>query len=238
MAEKIYYKDSYAKEFDATVVSASGRELELDRTAFYPGGGGQLCDTGTVSWHDGEAKVLETRKAEGDRIIHALDSDTPLQPGDAVHGRIDWDRRYGLMRHHTALHVIDAIAVRKYSGRITGNQIYPDRARMDLDVPDLDRQKAQEMIGEAQAAIDRSLNVTVRVLPMDEADRILDLARTKPGQELMKRLKEARVVDIEGLDMQLDGGTHVANTREIGRMELTGYESRGTHNKRVEIRLV
>lgn len=238
MSEKLYSTDSYVKEFEATVVAANGKEIELDRTAFYPGGGGQLCDIGIISANSNRLNVVETKKGEGGAVIHVLDTEASLPVGTKVHGEIEWKRRYGLMRHHTALHVIDAIVEIRYAGKVTGSQIYPDRARMDFDIPGLDRPKAEAIMKEAQEAINKKLKITVKILSMDEANKIPNLVRTEPGRELMKKLTEARVVDIEGLDVQLDGGTHVANTEEIGTIELIGYESRGAHNKRVEIRLV
>jgi misacylated tRNA(Ala) deacylase len=235
--ERIYNTDFYVKDFDAIVTAVDGKEIELDRTAFYPGGGGQQCDVGTLAFGGRQISIMETRKGDCGRILHVSDSDSGLSAGEKVHCSIDWSRRYGMMRHHTALHVIDGIVEKSYGGLMTGSQIYPDRARMDLDIPNLDRTKAEEIVREAQKVIDQDHKVVMKVLTMEEARKIDGLARTRPGIELMKKLTEARVVEIEGFDMQLDGGTHVANTSEIGRIEFAGYESRGSHNKRVEIRL-
>ena len=231
MVEKLFWKDQYMKVFNATVVASEGG-IELDRTAFYPTGGGQPCDIGTLSLGGDRINVVEVKK-DGDRIIHLTEKDISITPGTAVVGEIDWGRRYAHMRYHTLLHIVDGVVEKYYGGKVTGGQIYQDRARMDFDIPMMDRQKADEIAAKAQEVIDEKRTVAQKFLSVDEAAAIPNLSRTLPGNELLKKLDSIRVIDIEGFDMQLDGGTHVANTSEIGKIRLDSYESRGAHNKRV-----
>ena len=234
MTEKIYLTDSYAREIDAVVASVNGQEVELDRTVFYPTGGGQPCDTGTLSFAGRSAKVTDVRK-DGAKVVHALDDAAGIAEGMVVHCAIDWEKRYMHMRLHTALHIIDGIVEKKYAGKITGGQIYDDRARMDFDVPGLDKAKAQEIIGDSQKIVDGGHKVTAKILTKEEAASIQNIARTAPGEELLNKLDSVRIIDIEGFDFQLDGGTHVAQSKEVGSISITKYENKGSHNKRIEI---
>ncbi len=236
MTEKIYLVDSYAKEADAVVVAVTGNEVELDRTVFYPTGGGQPSDTGTLLFGSSSAAVTDVRK-DGERVIHTVDSASGLSEGMAVHCSIDWNRRYMHMRLHTALHIIDGVVEKKYSGRITGGQIYDDRARMDFDVPGLDKQKAQEIIDDSQKVVDEDHAVSAKSMTKEEAAKVEGIARTAPGEELLEKLDTVRIIDIEGFDFQLDGGTHVAHTKEVGAIRIIKYENKGAHNKRIEIAL-
>ncbi len=236
MTEKIYNTDSYAREIDAVVTAVSGNEVELDRTIFYPTGGGQPCDTGQMSAAGKTFAVIATRK-DGDRVVHTLDSAEGLVLGAAVSCSIDWEKRYMHMRLHTALHIIDGVVEKKYSGRITGGQIYDDRARMDFDVPGLDKATVQTIIDDSQKVIDEDHAVVVKFLTKEEAAKVEGIARTAPGEELLEKLDTVRIIDIEGFDFQLDGGTHVARTKEVGRLKIIKYENKGSHNKRIEIAL-
>ena len=235
MTEKVYLRDSYARELDAKVTFAEGSNILLDRTVFYPTGGGQPCDTGIIKNGATEFKVVEVKK-DGDNVVHVVDGDeSSLNIGDSVKCVIDWDKRYMHMRLHTALHIIDGVVEKLYQGKITGGQIYDDRARMDFDVPGLDKNKMLEIIGAAQKIVDENHNVTAKILTKEEASSIPNLARTAPGEDLLSKLTEVRIIDIEGFDFQLDGGTHVAHTGEVGKLEMLKYENKGSHNKRVEI---
>lgn len=236
MIEKIYLSDSYAKEFDSTINTISGTAVTLDRTAFFPGGGGQPFDTGVLASEGGTYKVVGMKK-EGDSILHILDRVAGLPQGAKVHGTIDWEKRYMYMRLHTALHIIDGIVEKGYQGSITGGQIYDDRARMDFDIPGMDRQMVEAIIAGAQKVVDSGYKVYPKVFTREEALKMENLSRTEPGRELMQRLDEVRVIVIEGFDMQMDGGTHVSNTGEVGKMTLFKYENKGSHNKRIEIKL-
>lgn len=234
MTEKLYWKDMYAKEFEAKVVSSKGNELILDRTLFYPTGGGQPNDTGKIIYNGAEYNVIDVRQ-DGD-IVHVLDKEINAKEGDTLKGIIDWERRYKLMRYHTAIHLLDAVIEKNYgAGMLTGGQIYEDRARIDIDMPDLNREKAEQILEEANKVASEGHDVIARFIPKEEALKIERLARTETGKELIKNLDEVRVVEIKDLDMQADGGTHVKNTKEIGTIKLSKFENKGKHNKRVEI---
>ena len=235
MTEKLYLTDSYVKEFEAKVIGIEGNSVLLDRTAFFPAGGGQLCDTGILESGGTSYKVVETCKC-GDDVVHKLERADGLKVGDHVNGTIDWKRRYALMRLHTALHVMDAVVAKNYSnGQITGGQIYEHRARIDFDMEGVSRELVEKIIAESQKIADECHPVRIRFLSREEATKMEGLARTAPGAELLKKLEIVRVVDIGDYDFQLDGGTHVANTKEIGRIKLIGYENKGARRKRIEI---
>lgn len=236
MTEKLYLEDSYVRQLDAVVTSVNGKDIELNRTIFYPAGGGQPCDTGAISLAERSSAVINVRK-DGDRVIHTVDDASWISEGMEVQCALDWEKRYIHMRLHTALHIIDGIVEKRYSGRITGGQIYDDRARMDFDVPGLDRTQAQSIIEDAQKVVDENHKVTVKFLTKEEAAAVPNIARTRPGEELLGKLDKVRIIDIEGFDFQLDGGTHVAQTMEVGKISITKYENKGSHNKRIEIGL-
>ncbi|MDE1865637.1 MAG: alanyl-tRNA editing protein [Candidatus Micrarchaeota archaeon] len=235
MTEKLYLTDSYVKEFEAKVTAIEDNLVQLDRTAFFPTGGGQLCDTGILEASGREYKVVETAKT-GDEVLHKLESAEGLKIGDSVKGKIDWSRRYALMRLHTALHVMDAVVVKNHSnGQITGGQIYEHKARIDFDMEGVSKGLVEKIVAESQKIVDEGHPVRVRFLSKDEAAKVPGLARTAPGAELLKKLDIVRVVDIGEHDFQLDGGTHVGDTKEIGRIKLIGYENKGSRRKRIEI---
>jgi len=236
MVEKLYLSDSYLKEFDATVTSISGNNVELDRTAMYPTGGGQPCDTGVIKAGEKTYEVIEVKNSDNG-IIHVLGRQPEFSVGTKVHCSINWQRRYAHMRYHTAVHIIGGIITKKYGGMYTGGQIYEDRARDDYDMPSLNRETAAKIIEEAQAVADEGHRVLVKMLSKEEAMKIESIARTAPGEELLKTLSTVRVIEIEGFDAQMDGGTHVSNTKEVGKMVLTGFENKGSHRKRIEIKL-
>ncbi|MGI0100726.1 MAG: alanyl-tRNA editing protein [Candidatus Micrarchaeaceae archaeon] len=236
MTKKIYWTDAYRKELNSIIVSKSQNVIELDETIFYPTGGGQPCDTGTISLDDESHDVVETKKS-GETVLHVLEAEPDFKEGDVVHSMIDWEKRYAHMRYHTATHIVGGIATGRYGAMFTGGQIYADRSRFDFDMQKLDRKLAEEMVVESQRVINQNLDVVARVLTREEAMNIPNIARTAPGQELMGRLTSFRVVEITGFDMQLDGGTHVSNTREIGQLELSSFENKGSRRKRMEIRL-
>jgi misacylated tRNA(Ala) deacylase len=236
MTEKLYLNDSYVREFEAKVISVNQDTVELDRTAFFPTGGGQLCDIGTLaSFNMKSYKVIEVKKL-GDSVLHILENSEGLGVGSTVKGIIDWNRRYALMRLHTALHVMDAVVVKNYSnGQITGGQIYEHKARIDFDMEGVSKELVEKIIAETQKIVDEGHPIKIRNLTKEEAAKVPGLARTVPGAELLKRLEVVRVVDIGEIDFQLDGGTHVANTKEIGKIKLIGYENKGSKRKRIEI---
>lgn len=229
----LYASDAYVRSFDATVMEVTPEgAVILDRTAFYPTGGGQPHDTGALSWENGSCGVVEVRKS-GDQVVHRVEGTAPTT-GTSVKGAIDWDRRYALMRHHTALHSMSGVIYQLFGSTVTGGQMYPDRARMDFQLPDLSQERLQQIEVRTNELLVEGHPVSIRFLPRAEAFEIPDLIRTKvnllpPGIEVI------RVVNIEGIDQQADGGTHVANTREVGRVRIAGSENKGKGNKRIEI---
>ena len=295
MTELLYQTDSYLREFDATVVAvdaAAGR-VALDRTAFYPGGGGQPCDLGTLTFADQTVQVTQVKK-EGDLVWHylaampsslgdltppppSLGDLTPRPPslggkgeenspplvgeglgersvgeglgersvgegpgersagvGLRVHGALDWPRRYALMRTHTALHILCGVVWRDYGALVTGGNMDPLQGRMDFEFATLRGELVGEIEAKCNAEIAAARDVRVKILPREEAFRIPDLIRTKINL-LPPGIQEVRTVEIVGLDLQADGGTHVANTREVGRIRVTDYKSKGAINKRIYI---
>lgn len=235
MTEKLYWKDQNIAEFEAKVVSVSENTVTLDRTAFYPRGGGQPCDTGMLASNERTFPVSSVEKS-GDDVIHTLSSEPMPELGEVVVGKIDWNRRYSHMRYHTAIHVLDGIVTQRHGseGMLTGGQIYEDRARIDFDMPDLTKEKIQELIAEANSVISSGLRVYAKVISSHEAMKMPNISRTLPGRELLEKLESIRIVVIDGLDEQADGGTHVSNTREVGRLVFRKLENKGKRNKRVE----
>ncbi|HEX5613689.1 MAG TPA: alanyl-tRNA editing protein [Acidimicrobiia bacterium] len=230
MTELLYLRDAYLREFDATVVAVDGDRVALDRTAFYPTGGGQPHDTGRL----GDAVVTSVRK-EGEHVWHTLDGAAP-EVGSLVHGVIEWDRRHRLMRTHTAMHVLCGVIWNEWGNAVTGGNMEPLEARMDFEfdpLPDGFAARVQELVN-AEIAADRPIEVSF--LPRDTALADADLIRTKVNL-IPESVAEIRVVDIVGLDKQADGGTHVGSTGEIGRFEVVKTESKGKGNKRIRVRV-
>ncbi len=230
----LYMTDSYLREFEATVVAVDEEQnrVALDRTAFYPGGGGQPHDLGELVVGGAVLPVRKVKK-EGDVVWHWVEGALP-EVGARVQGRIDWDRRYLLMRTHTALHILSAVVYRDYGAKVTGGNMEPGRARMDFEFENLTKDLVQEIEEKVNAEVAAARPVSVRILPREEAFQIPDLIRTKINL-LPPHITEVRVVEIEGLDLQADGGTHVANTREVGRVRIPEYKSKGRINKRIYI---
>lgn len=232
--ELLFATDAYLRSFDASVVELTTEgAVILDRTAFYPTGGGQPHDLGSLSWDGGSANVHEVRKA-GNQVIHKLDCASPPGIGTRVHGEIDWRRRYALMRHHTALHSMSGVIYQLYGATVTGGQMYTDRARMDFQLPDLSQERLRRIEERTNQLLAEGHAVSIQFLPREEAFQIPDLIRTKVNL-LPQGIETIRIVTIEGIDQQADGGTHVANTREVGRVRITGSENKGKGNKRLEI---
>jgi misacylated tRNA(Ala) deacylase len=247
MTDSICYRDAYARSCEAAVVAAEpgadGFEVTLDRTVFYPGGGGQPADTGTLLALDavwgGQRWQVSTARKAGHDIVHVLAGTGPgeaPEPGTLVRVDIDWERRYLLMRTHTALHALCGVVWRDFGAQVTGGNMEPGGGRMDFEF----ERMSGELVGEIEARVNAELaaarEIHVRVLARDEAFAIPDLIRTKINL-LPAGIREVRTVEIVGLDLQADGGTHVANTREVGRIRVTGYESKGRINKRIRIEL-
>jgi misacylated tRNA(Ala) deacylase len=237
----LYLRDSYLRSFEATVtaVDPTTGAVTLDQTAFYPGGGGQPHDTGTLMRPgDGAAWRVTAVRKDGAVVRHALEPahDLPA-PGDRVRGEIDWSTRYRLMRTHTALHVLCGVVYRDYGALVTGGNMALDRARMDFELEDLSPARVAAIERRANEEIASGRDVMIRSLPREETFQIPDLIRTKINL-LPEGIREVRTVEIVGLDLQADGGTHVANTREVGGIKVVGTRSKGKSNKRLEIVLV
>ena len=238
MTEMLYQTDSYIQEFDAqvTAIDVEHRAVLLDRTAFYPGGGGQPADSGTLT--TGAEVYPVTRAKKGSQgVWHLLDGDQPLPAvGTAVHGKIDWEHRYQLMRTHSALHILCGVVFRDYGAQVTGGDMEPLKGRMDFEFENL----SKELVGVIEESVNREVqaarDVHVRILPREEAFSIPDLIRTKINL-LPPDIQEIRTVELEGLDLQADGGTHVANSREVGRIRVVDYKSKGKINKRIYIEM-
>ena len=232
MTEALYHQDSYLKEFQATVTEVIDTDVVLDRSGFYPSGGGQPCDVGLLRTADAEYRVTRISRKEG-KIVHELDG-TPPPVDTQVTRVIDREQRHKLMRTHTALHILCGIVWRDYGTLVTGGNMQPLQARMDFELEHMTTEFAKEMEEKANQEVASARPVTARLLPREEAMQIPDLIRTKINL-LPPAIQEVRVVDIQGLDLQADGGTHVANTREVGTIRVVGHESKGRINKRLRI---
>lgn len=233
MTELLAQSDAYIKDFEATITSVSGDSVALDRTAFYPRGGGQPSDTGVLQAGPDEYRVLEVKK-QGGEVWHKLDRAPAMAVGTAVHGTIDWERRHKLMRTHTALHILCGVIFRDYGVSVTGGDMEPLTARMDFELEHMSADFAGQVEQKVNAEIAAAREIRVQVLPREKAFQIPDLIRTKINL-LPPDIQEVRTVEIVGLDLQADGGTHVANTREVGRIKVVGHESKGKINKRLRI---
>ncbi len=238
MAELLYQTDSYLQEFEAKITSVllPERAVVLDRTAFYPGGGGQPCDFGTLTVN-GVTYPVEKVKKQGDEVLHFLGGDASLPAvGSASHGTLDWARRYELMRTHTALHVLCGTVFRDYGALVTGGDMEPLKGRMDFEFATMRGELVREIEAAVNAEVAKSREIRVRILPREEAFQIPDLIRTKINL-LPEGIMQVRTVEIVGLDLQADGGTHVHNTSEVGTIHVADYKSKGAINKRIYIEI-
>jgi misacylated tRNA(Ala) deacylase len=232
MTDALYHTDAYLKEFDATVTAVDGSKVALDRTAFYPGGGGQPNDVGTLSSGDQTWTVIKVNK-QGADVWHEL-AGTPPAVGSPVHGAIDWDRRYRLMRTHTAMHILCGVIFRDYGASVTGGNMEPLKGRMDFEFETMRQELVREIEERINVEVAKARPTHVKILPREAAFQIPDLIRTKINL-LPEGITEIRTIEIEGLDLQADGGTHVANTAEVGHIRVTDYKSKGKINKRIEV---
>jgi len=234
LSELIFQTDAYLREFEATVEAVEGEEFSLDRTAFYPGGGGQPSDLGFVSREGVRSRVVGVRKGGGE-VWHKVES-VKLNSGDRIRAELDWERRYTLMRTHTAMHILCGVVWRDYAASVTGGNMEPGRGRMDFEFERMQRELVEEIQAKINLEVEAARDLRVAILPREEAFRIPDLIRTKINL-LPPGIAQVRVVEIIGLDLQADGGTHVANTREVGPIKVVDYKSKGAINKRLVIEL-
>lgn len=238
MTELLYQTDAELREFEARVLSvdADARSVVLDRTAFYPGGGGQPCDFGVLQVDDREFPVEKVKK-QGDDVLHLLAGAEPLPAaGESARGTLDWARRHQLMRTHTALHVLCGVVFRDYGALVTGGDMEPLKGRMDFEFERMRGELVREIENAVNQEIAAGREVRVKILPRDEAFQIPDLIRTKINL-LPAGITQVRTVEIVGLDLQADGGTHVGNTSHVGKVRVADYKSKGAINKRIYIEI-
>ena len=243
VAGQLCYTDAYLRSIEARVLAVDDGEegplVVLDRTVFYPGGGGQPPDRGLLlRASDGSSWVVRVARKHGGDIVHELEpaESGPPAVDDVVSVDLDWERRHALMRTHTALHALCGVVWRDYGALVTGGNMEPGAGRMDFEFERMSGDLVDEIEATVNAELAAAHDVRVNVLPRDEAFAIPDLIRTKVNL-LPPGIEEIRTIEIVGLDLQADGGTHVANTREVGRIRVTGYESKGRINKRIRIAL-
>lgn len=234
MTGLLYLEDAYLRSFEAAVVDHQDGAAILDSTAFYPGGGGQPCDIGTISSGDKTWEVSRVKRIHG-VVGHFVDGELP-DVGTFVTGVIDWEYRYRLMRTHTAMHVLCGVIWRDYQASVTGGNMQPLKGRMDFEFETMRRELVDEIERAVNLEVAAARDVSSQILPREEAFQIPDLIRTKINL-LPAGIQEVRTVEISGLDLQADGGTHVANTREVGRISITDYKSKGKINKRIYVAL-
>jgi len=226
MTRKLFWEDMYAREFDAKVESVDGTRVVLDQTAFNPRGGGLVSDVGTLEG----LKVSEVVK-EGEGIFHVLESPPGFGPGASVHGVLDWDRRFRIMRMHTSAHILSSVVNRETGALITGNQISPDESRVDFNLEDFDKGKMSYYIDKVNEAIGRGLEVKTFFMKREEA--LANPGFVKLANAMPPSLEMLRIVEIGDVDTQADGGVHVKNTVEIGKVVGLKTENKGKNNRRL-----
>jgi len=232
----LYHENSFTYECSAKVVAVDGDEIALDATVFFPGGGGQMPDRGTITWDNRqqEASVIALNKRD-DVVWHTLDR-LPPPIGTEIVGTIDWEFRYQMMRTHTALHILCGTIWKEFGVQVTGGQMYPDKARMDFAMENLKKERIAYIEEKVNEAVEADYPIRVYTLPSDKAFAIPDLIRTKINL-LPPGIEDVRIVEIVGLDLQADGGTHVNHTKEVRGIKIIKTENKGKINKRIEIKL-
>ncbi|MBC7091491.1 MAG: alanyl-tRNA editing protein [Nitrososphaeria archaeon] len=229
MTNLLYMDDSYMKEFEAKVLEIFGEEVVLDQTAFYPRGGGLPEDTGVIVKGQ-ETYLVDRVRKEVDKVFHHVCS-TGLHVGDMVRGVIDWERRYTIMRMHTGLHALASVFNRKTGALITGNQVGTDISRLDVNIERFDRMLIEEVFLETNEELSKNRNIKIYYLSREDAFKIPGIV--KLAEVMPPNIEKLRIVEIEGLDVQADGGPHVSNTREVGILKLVRVENKGKNNRRV-----
>jgi misacylated tRNA(Ala) deacylase len=231
-SKQLYLYDSYKKEFEARIQSVIGNQIILDQTVFHPLTGGVAYDVGYIIKNDDRHKVLRVEiNRETKEISHILDDAKGLSQGDIVEGVLNWKRRYRLMRLHTAAHLIAAIMYRDYDALVTGGQVEYEKAKLDFNLPKTDREIFEDATTKANKEVNRETTLKIYFLDRKQALKmpgIVKLAERMPPQ-----VKELRIVEIPGIDLQADGGPHVSNTREIGKVNLMKIENKGKNKRRI-----
>ena len=236
MTDLIFQTDSYQKTFIATVTHVGDEgSIALDRSVFYPGGGGQPCENGELTAGEQCWQVPKVRR-HGTTVWHSLQGDAPPLVGQKVRGMLDWPRRFQLMRTHTAMHILCGVVWRDYGASVTGGNMQPLRGRMDFEFETMRAELVQEIEQKINVEVAAARDVRVKILPRTEAFQIPDLIRTK-NNLLPEAIAEVRTVEIVGLDLQADGGTHVANSAEVGAIRVVDYKSKGKNNKRIIVEI-
>lgn len=238
MTESIFHTDSYCREFTANVLEILNEPLGviLDRTAFYPGGGGQPFDTGSILTRRGNIQVEKTTRIGG-KIVHCIAPGTDVPDiGDTIEGKLNWERRYQLMRTHTAMHILCGVVYRDYGALVTGGDMEPLKGRMDFEFEKMEKDLVFQIQSAVNQEVEANREVQTHLLPRQQAYQIPDLIRTKINL-LPEGIDEIRIVEITGLDLQADGGTHVRFTSEVGQIRVVDYKSKGKINKRLYIEL-
>ncbi|HEX6286904.1 MAG TPA: alanyl-tRNA editing protein [Acidimicrobiia bacterium] len=234
--EELAPVDSYLSTAEGHVLEIADGGIFLDRTVFYARGGGQPGDVGTITWDGGSVEVVDTIRRDG-KPFHLVTEGSALpDPGTAVEGIIDWERRYLTMRTHTALHALSGVVFRDYGAKVTGGNMTPGEARMDFELDGISQEFGQEIERILNAELVKGYPTEIITMAREIALQDPDLIRTKANL-IPDFVKEIRVVDIKGLDRQADGGTHVNSTLEVGRIEVVKTESKGKSNKRMRIRV-
>ena len=235
MTEQIYNIDAYKKEIKSTIVEIIDDYFVIDKTIFFPGGGGQPNDFGLINADKDsfEIKRVNWKKV---KIAHFLSKSdlSNLRVGDEITCTLDWERRYKLMRTHTSLHILCGVIWRDYQAAVTGGNMEPLKGRMDFEFPSLSAELTKEIETKINIEVQKDRQITVNFLPREEAFKIPDLIRTKVNL-LPESLKTIRTININGLDLQADGGTHLSSTSRVGYIKITGHESKGKINKRIRI---
>ncbi len=230
MTELLYLLDSYAKEFEAKILAIEGNKVELDKTGFYPQGGGQPSDSGILEYNGKKWNVLEVKK-ESEKVWHKLSDIEGLKVGMNVKGILDWERRYHFMRMHTSAHVLAAVIFRETGKLITGNQLGWPQSRMDFNVEEYDAEWLKQLQETANDVLAAPLRIAISSMPREEALKNPELVRLK--DVMPPALEEWRIVSIGDYDVQADGGTHVKSTDEVGKIEIVKTENKGADNRRI-----
>ncbi len=233
MTDQLYLSDCYLKEFDAVITAANGKEIELDKTAFYPNSGGQPEDTGIISMGNDDYIVSSVVKDMG-RIVHIVDREG-LKEGEKIHGQIEWIRRYVHMRFHTSAHVLSGVIHKETGAIITGNQISEEATRIDFNLESFSREMVKDFEKKANEVLSANYPVSISFIPREEAMKIPNI--TKLAMGLPESIRQVRLVSIKGFGQEACGGTHLAKTGEAGLIEIFDIENKGKANRRIYFRL-
>lgn len=236
MTNELFLEDSYLTICETEITAIDGDRVTLSRTVFYPGGGGQENDIGVLVQNGRETEVISVKK-EGGVIVHSVKEPEKLAPGKAT-AKIDWERRENLMKHHTLLHIIAAVFNGEHGSLCTGNQIYPDKARIDMTgISEFSKDELDRLVAKANEEIARNHPISTRTLPRKEAEQVSGAIKTVVNL-IPESVKEVRLVKIGDIDEQACGGTHVRETRDIGRFMLDKTKNKGKGVTRLEVHIV